>query len=95
VAKEVTRQRLYIDMMEEVLGSSSKVLVDVKGGNNMMYLPLDKIMQRSGQQGTMTLPNANDLNQLRQTLGQQSSNNSTVNSARDRFSNDRYNNSGR
>ena len=95
VAKEVTRQRLYIDMMEEVLGSSSKVLVDVKGGNNMMYLPLDKIMQRSGQQGTMTLPNANDLNQLRQTLGQQSSNNSTVNSTRDRFSNDRYNNSGR
>ena len=95
VAKEVTRQRLYIDMMEEVLGSSSKVLVDVKGGNNMMYLPLDKIMQRSGQQGTMTLPNANDLNQLRQTLGQQSSNNSTVNSARDRFSNDRYNISGR
>jgi membrane protease subunit HflK len=94
-AKEVTRQRLYIDMMEEVLGSSSKVLVDVKGGNNMMYLPLDKIMQRSGQQGAMTLPNANDLNQLRQTLGQQSRNNSTVNSARDRFSNDRYNNSGR
>ncbi|GMM83659.1 FtsH protease activity modulator HflK [Pseudoalteromonas sp. MTN2-4] len=94
-AKEVTRQRLYIDMMEEVLGSSSKVLVDVKGGNNMMYLPLDKIMQRSGQQGAMTLPNASDLNQLRQTLGQQSRNNSTVNSARDRFSNDRYNNSGR
>ena len=94
-AKEVTRQRLYIDMMEEVLGSSSKVLVDVKGGNNMMYLPLDKIMQRSGQQGAMTLPNANDLNQLRQTLGQQSRNNSTVNSARDRFSNDRYNNNGR
>jgi membrane protease subunit HflK len=94
-AKEVTRQRLYIDMMEEVLGSSSKVLVDVKGGNNMMYLPLDKIMQRSGQQGAMTLPNANDLNQLRQTLGQQSRNNSTVNSTRDRFSNDRYNNNGR
>ena len=82
-------------MMEEVLGSSSKVLVDVKGGNNMMYLPLDKMMQRSGQQGATTLPNANDLNQLRQTLGQQSRNNSTVNSARDRFSNDRYNNSGR
>lgn len=43
-APEVTRQRLYIETMERVLGSSSKVLVDVKGGNNMFYLPLDKMM---------------------------------------------------
>jgi membrane protease subunit HflK len=90
-AKEVTRQRLYIDMMEEVLGSSSKVLVDVKGGNNMMYLPLEKIMQNSGRQNTVTLPSANDINQLRQSLGN-SRNNSSVNSTNDRFSNDRFNN---
>ncbi|MCL6415639.1 FtsH protease activity modulator HflK [Aestuariirhabdus sp. Z084] len=44
-APEVTRQRLYLDTMQEVLGKSNKVLVDVEGGNNMMYLPLDKIMQ--------------------------------------------------
>ena len=45
LAKEVTRDRLYIDAMEEVLGSTSKVLLDVQGGNQMLYLPLDKIVQ--------------------------------------------------
>jgi len=47
-APGVTRDRLYIDMVEQVLGNSTKVMVDVKGGNNMMFLPLDKILQRSG-----------------------------------------------
>lgn len=44
-AKEVTRKRLYMDTMENVLNKSNKVLVDVKQGNNMFYLPLDKLMQ--------------------------------------------------
>ena len=43
-APQVTRDRLYIDMMESVLSKSSKVMVDVEGGNNLMYLPLDKLM---------------------------------------------------
>lgn len=43
-APDVTRQRLYIDAVQEVMSNSSKVMVDVKDGNNMMYLPLDKIM---------------------------------------------------
>jgi modulator of FtsH protease HflK len=47
-APEVTRKRLYIDTMEAVLHKSSKVLVDTKGNNNLLYLPLDKLMQRSG-----------------------------------------------
>ncbi len=47
-APGVTRDRLYIDMMEEVLANSTKVMVDVKGGNNMLFLPLDKILQSSG-----------------------------------------------
>jgi modulator of FtsH protease HflK len=38
---------LYIDMMQSVLGNSSKVLIDQKGGNNMMYLPLDRMMERA------------------------------------------------
>jgi modulator of FtsH protease HflK len=42
-APEVTRERLYIDALESVMSSSSKVLVDVEGGNNMLYLPLDKL----------------------------------------------------
>jgi membrane protease subunit HflK len=44
-APEVTRERLYIVAMEDVLSNASKVMVDVKGGNNMMVLPLDQIMQ--------------------------------------------------
>ena len=45
-APEVTRQRLYIATMEKVYSNTSKVMVDVEGGNNIMYLPLDKIMQQ-------------------------------------------------
>jgi membrane protease subunit HflK len=50
-APEVTRQRMYLSTMESVYANTSKVMVDVEGGNNMMYLPLDKIMQNqsSGQ----------------------------------------------
>ena len=44
-APEVTRERLYIVAMEDVLSNASKVMVDVKGGNNMMVLPLDQIMK--------------------------------------------------
>ncbi|MGD8176029.1 FtsH protease activity modulator HflK [Marinimicrobium sp. ARAG 43.8] len=44
---EVTRRRLYIDAVEQVLTKASKVMVDVEGGNNMIYLPLDRL-QRSG-----------------------------------------------
>lgn len=45
-APEVTRERLYIDAMQEMLSNSSKVLIDVEGGNNMMYLPLDRLMEQ-------------------------------------------------
>lgn len=41
---EVTRQRLYLDAVEDVMTSSTKVMVDVDGGNNMLYLPLDKMI---------------------------------------------------
>ena len=43
-APEVTRERLYIDMMQSVMTKTSKVMVDVEGGNNLLYLPLDKLM---------------------------------------------------
>ena len=45
-APKITRDRLYLDMMESVLANSSKVMVDVEGGNNLLYLPLDKLMER-------------------------------------------------
>lgn len=52
-APEVTRQRLYLDAVQDVMSNSSKVLVDVEGGNNMLYLPLDKIIE-SGASGSST-----------------------------------------
>ncbi|GAA6150930.1 FtsH protease activity modulator HflK [Pseudoteredinibacter isoporae] len=42
-APEVTRERMYLDAVEQVMSRSSKVMIDVEGGNNMLYLPLDKI----------------------------------------------------
>ncbi|MGQ0442586.1 MAG: FtsH protease activity modulator HflK [Methylophilaceae bacterium] len=48
-APEVTRQRLYIDAQEQILSSISKVIVDQKGGNSLLYLPLDKLMAVTGQ----------------------------------------------
>lgn len=56
-APEVTRERLYLDAVENVLASTSKVMVDVKGGNSLMYLPLDKIM---GQSGSVAAPRYGD-----------------------------------
>ncbi|ABD81925.1 FtsH protease activity modulator HflK [Saccharophagus degradans] len=44
-APEVTRRRLYIDTVQEVMENSSKVMVDVEGGNNMFYMPLDQIVK--------------------------------------------------
>ena len=45
LAPEVTRQRLYIETVEQVMSNSSKVLVDTESGNNMMMLPLDRLAQ--------------------------------------------------
>ncbi len=44
-APGVTRQRLYIDTLAEVMTNTSKVVVDVTNGNNLFYLPLDKLTQ--------------------------------------------------
>jgi len=51
-APRVTRDRLYIEAIEEVYGNSSKVLVDSDSSGNLMYLPLDQLMNRSGRSGT-------------------------------------------
>ena len=50
-APEVTRQRLYLETMQQVYANTSKVLVDSKGGGNLLYLPLDKLMQHAGSAG--------------------------------------------
>jgi membrane protease subunit HflK len=59
---EVTRERLYLDAVQAVLSQTDKVLVDVEGGNNVMYLPLDKLSQqnqRAGSQGEARLDTSN------------------------------------
>ena len=45
-APRVTRERLYIDTLQDVLARTGKVMVDVEGGNNMMYLPLDRLTEK-------------------------------------------------
>ena len=44
-APQVTRERLYQDAMQQILTSTTKIMMDDKGGNNLLYLPLDKLMQ--------------------------------------------------
>ena len=46
-APGVTRERMYLDMMQQVMGNVSKVMVDQKNGNSLLYLPLDKLMETS------------------------------------------------
>jgi membrane protease subunit HflK len=57
-APDVTRERLYLETAEAVLGGTNKVIVDMQGGNNLMYLPLDKFMQSQG--ATTTAPRVID-----------------------------------
>lgn len=51
-APELTRQRLYIDAIESVLSNTSKVMIDQSGGNNMIYLPLDRLASPSAAGST-------------------------------------------
>jgi len=46
---EITRKRMYLETMEYVLANTSKVLMTVKDGNNLMYIPLDKLMDNRGR----------------------------------------------
>jgi membrane protease subunit HflK len=46
---QVIRERMYLETMQQMYANASKVLVDTRGSNNMLYLPLDKIMQQTAQ----------------------------------------------
>jgi modulator of FtsH protease HflK len=59
-APEVTRKRLYLEAMETVMSESNAIMIDVKGGNNMMYLPLDKMIQQKQQAAVQTEEVATD-----------------------------------
>ena len=51
-APEVIRERMYLETMQQMFANASKVLIDTKGSNNMLYLPLDKITQQAAQDPT-------------------------------------------
>lgn len=55
-APEVTRQRLFIDAQEQILSNVSKVVVDQKGGNSLLYLPLDKLLANTGAMNSVAVP---------------------------------------
>jgi membrane protease subunit HflK len=57
-APGVTRDRLYIDTMQQVYSNVSKVMVDSRSGSNLLYLPLDKLMQQAGAPVTAAAPAA-------------------------------------
>lgn len=52
-APGVTRDRLYIDTMQQVYSNVSKVMVESRNGSNLLYLPLDKLMQQAGASGSV------------------------------------------
>lgn len=51
-APEVTRNRMYIDAMQEMYRNTTKIMIDAKSNGSMLYLPLDKIMQMTASNGT-------------------------------------------
>jgi len=54
-APQITRERMYLDMMQQIMTSSSKVMIDQKSSNgSLLYLPLDKLMQRGGADSAVT-----------------------------------------
>jgi modulator of FtsH protease HflK len=46
-APQVTRDRMYVDAMQQIYSNTTKILIDSKSGNNLLYLPLDKILQQT------------------------------------------------
>ncbi len=48
-APQVTRDRLYIEAMQQIYTNTTKILIDSRQGSNLLYLPLDKIMQQVSQ----------------------------------------------
>jgi membrane protease subunit HflK len=85
-APGVTRERLYIDMMQTIVGNSSKVLVDQKAGSNsLLYLPLDKLIQQSAPAAAATpAAPAADLPASRQSVPPAAESSMTLDSSRSR-----------
>ena len=57
-APDVTRNRLYLDSIQGVMSNSTKVMIDVEGGNNILYLPLDKIAESARGVDNLNIPSS-------------------------------------
>ncbi|MEE4250316.1 MAG: FtsH protease activity modulator HflK [Alcanivoracaceae bacterium] len=55
-APAITRDRLYLETLEQVLSGASKVLIDTKSGNNMLYLPLDQMIRQQKESRALAEP---------------------------------------
>jgi membrane protease subunit HflK len=86
-APQVTRDRLYIDAMQQIYSNVTKVLVDSKQGSNLLYLPLDKIIQQASQAAT---PAANPAPAASESSANNANNNASADArARDGRTRDR------
>lgn len=62
-APEVTKKRLYLETMEQVLSNTNKVMVGESGGNNLLYLPIDKILEQNKATRKSSAASTNQINQ--------------------------------
>ena len=70
-APDVTRNRLYLDSIQGVMSNSTKVMIDVEGGNNILYLPLDKIAQSARGVEELNIPStSNNSTSIRELTNQ-------------------------
>jgi modulator of FtsH protease HflK len=67
-APNVTRERMYIDTIEQVLSNTSKVYIDAQAGNNLLYLPIDKILAEQAKSGAKKITLPNSLSQANHSL---------------------------
>ena len=73
LAPKVTRDRLYIEAIESVYSNSNKVLMDSDGSGNLIYLPIDKLLEqnkRDQQAPSSTMPNSSSNNSTQQSQNQ-------------------------
>jgi len=59
-APAITRERLYIEAIEQVLSATTKVFIDQKSGNNLLYLPIDRLVGRESTEGPAPPPSSSD-----------------------------------
>ena len=69
-APVVTRKRMYLDTMQDIFTNTSKIMIDAKSGGNLLYLPLDKLLQQAATQDAARTAAANASAAASAALGQ-------------------------